>query len=271
MFTSLKVRGIRLSKHKSGEFPAVSLYFSGRNKVGQLVYTSLTCEIHLIKDLRANLSIGYDIISPKGFVIAVKERSALIRSCGVTISVDARQRGQFLTRKLLASQETVVPPHLKSMVWLVPLPLPDDCDFLFHPAPQRNLTLFMHIVDHHTSKILVGNTSNETLCIPRHPKLGNLIDIANDNCFLTNTQSVLNAAISLPLSYQPSGRSNKSPFFPTNPSKETVPDNRVKLYRDAAAIRQIVDLVAEYSTIWESQGFVQIMAERWMTVPLKPG
>lgn len=48
-------------------------------------------------------------------------------------------------------------------------------------------------------------------------------------------------------------------------------NNGVKVYGDAAAVEQISELVAEYPTIWESQGFVRIPPERWMIVPLKPG
>ena len=36
-------------------------------------------------------------------------------------------------------------------------------------------------------------------------------------------------------------------------------------------MRQISDLVAEYPSIWKSQGFVQIPPEQWMTMPLKLG
>ena len=43
------------------------------------------------------------------------------------------------------------------------------------------------------------------------------------------------------------------------------------MYGDAMAVRQIAELVAEYSTICESQDFVQILPKRWMTVSLKPG
>lgn len=91
--TPLKVRGIGASKHKSGEFTALCLYFPEKNNAGQLVYASLTCEIHLVEDLRANLLIGNNIMSLKGFVIDVKGKKALIGSCKVTIPIDARQRG----------------------------------------------------------------------------------------------------------------------------------------------------------------------------------
>ena len=270
MSTPLRVRGIRAPKHKSGEFAALSLYFPGKNNTGQLVYASLTCKIHLVEDLKANLLIGNDIMSPEGFVIDVKGKSALIRSCGVTVFIDTRQRGQFLTRKLLASQEIVLPPQSEAMVLLVPIPLPHDRNFLFYPATQANLTLFTHIVDHQTSKVFVRNVSNETLRIPRCHKLGHLINIAYDNCFLTNTQSTFDAATSQPLSYRPLSCNNKPSFLPTNPSLETVLDNEVNVYRDAAAVRQIVDLVAEYLRIWESQGFVYIPPKRWRIIPLKP-
>lgn len=90
MSTPMKVREIGVSKHKSEEFAALSLYLSGKTNTGHLVYTSLTCEIHLVKDLKANLLVGTDIISPEGFVIDVKGKSAFIESYGVTVPINAR-------------------------------------------------------------------------------------------------------------------------------------------------------------------------------------
>ena len=52
---------------------------------------------------------------------------------------------------------------------------------------------------------------------------------------------------------------------------ETVLENGIRVFGDTDAVKQISDLVAEYPSIWESQGFVQIPPERWMKVPLKPG
>ncbi len=237
MSTPLKVRGIGASKYKSGEFGALSLYFPGKNNARQLVYAFLTCEIHLVEDLRANLLIGNNIMSSEGFVIDIKEKKALISSCKVTIPINARQRGQFLARKLLTNQEIVVPPNSKAKISLLPLHLPDDRNFLFHLATQLSLTLFTYIVDHRTSKVLVKNASNKSLHIFRRHKLGHLVNIAYDNCFLTDTQSALDVATSPPSSYQPPSYSGDSPFLATNPSMETVLDNGVKVYRDAVAVK----------------------------------
>lgn len=103
MSTFLRVRGIKSSKHESKEYIPLSLYFSGKDNMGQQVYASLTCEIHLVEGLKANLLIGNNIMSLEGFIIDVKRHSVFIRSCGVTVSIDVRQKGQFLTKKPLAS------------------------------------------------------------------------------------------------------------------------------------------------------------------------
>lgn len=157
------------------------------------------------------------------------------------------------------------------MVSLVSLLLPDDRDFLFHPVTQTNLTLFTYIVDHQTSRVLVRNASNQTLRIPYRHKLGHLINIAYDNCFLTNTHSTFDTTTSSPLLQQLLSRHTSPPFLPSDFFLKTVLENGVRMYGDAAVVRQIAELVIEYSTIWESQGFIQIPLKRWMTVLLKPG
>lgn len=256
MSTPLKIRGISASKHELGEFAALFLYFPGRNDAGQRVYASLTCEIHLVKGLRANLLIGNDIMSLEGFIIDVKKRSVLIESCRVTVPIDARQRDQFLTRRLLSSQETVVPPCSEAMLSLVPLPLPDDRDFLFHPATQANLTLFTHLIDHETSKVLVRNDSSQTIRVLHGHRLGHVVDIAYKNCFLTDAYSIRDAATSPPSSQHLPNPDPSSFFLPSDTFLETILSNGVKVYGDATAVRQIAELVAEYPTIWESQSFV---------------
>lgn len=91
MSTSLKVRGIDSSKHKSAEFAILSLYLPGRNNAGELVYTLFKCEIYLVDGLQANLLIGNDILSPEHLIINIGKKTALLRSCGVTIEVNTKQ------------------------------------------------------------------------------------------------------------------------------------------------------------------------------------
>ena len=218
----LKVRGIGASKHESSEFAAFFLYYLGQNNVGKLAYASLQCEIHLVEGLRANLLIGNDIMSPEAMVIDPGKKTALIGACKVTIDVNAKQWGQFLAKKLLTSQESVIPPCLEAVIPLVKLPLPDNRDFLFHPTAQANLTLYAHIMDYETSRILVKNASDQPLCVPRRHKLGHLLDMTYDNCFLINSQSAYNAASISPSSHLFSDLSAGPALLPTDASMETV-------------------------------------------------
>ena len=123
---------------------------------------------------------------------------ALIGSCGVKITIRARQRGQFLRNRLLAEKNEVIPLRSERIVPLLPVPLLDNRDFLFHPTAQPNLTLFMHIIHHDTKKVLVRNTSNHPLRISRCQKLGHVVDIWYDNCFLADAEFAFHSATTPP-------------------------------------------------------------------------
>ena len=230
MSTPLNVRGIGALKYESSKFAALSLYFPGKNAVGDLVYAALRYEIHLVEGLRANLLVGNDIMSPEAMVINLGKKTAIIGTCGVSIDVNARQRGKFLARKLLTNLDNVIPPRSEAMISLEKLPLPDNRDFLFHPAPQANLTLYSHIMDYETSRIFVKNASDLPLCIPRRHKLGHLLDMTYNNCFLIDTESAYNAA-SVPPSSLPFSVLEAGPTLPpTDASMETVLENEIKVF-----------------------------------------
>ena len=249
MSTPLKVRGIGTSKHESAQFAEVALFLPGESNKGQRVYASITYELHLVEGLRANILIGNDILAPECFVLDIGLGQALVGSCGVKIAIRARQRGQFLKKRLLVEKDGVIPPRSETMVPLLPVPLPDDRDFLFHPTAQPNLTLFAHIIHHDTKKILVRNTSDRLLRISRRQKLGHVVDIWYDNCFLADVESAFHSATVPP---------QTAPFFehelscaptPTDQSMETTLDNGVRVYGDERAVTLLSQLVAKYPSI----------------------
>lgn len=163
MFIFLKVRGIRVSKLESAEFAILFLYFLGKDSTGRLVYALIRCEIFLVKELRANLLISNNILSQESFIIDIGRKNALIWSCAVIISINTKQWGQFFSRKLLTSQKSVVSLYSKVMILLVKVLWPNNHDFLFYPTIKVNLTLYTHIFNYKTSKILSENTFNQPL------------------------------------------------------------------------------------------------------------
>lgn len=122
----------------------------------------------------------------KSFAINISKNHTFIRSCGVTFAINTRQRRQFFRRKLLASDNNVIPLRSKLMIPLIPVFLPDNRNFLFYLTTQAKLTLYAQIVDHTTTKILVSNISDCPLRILQHQKLGYIVDIYYENYFLAD-------------------------------------------------------------------------------------
>lgn len=180
----------------------------------------------------------------------------LVRSCSIRITIRAKQRGQFLKKRLFARNDVVIPPYSETMVPLLLVPLSNDRDFLFYPTAQPNLTLFAHIIHYNTSKVLVRNTSNCPLRILHRQKLRHVVDIWYNNCFLIDIDSTFNAITVPPqaalffkheLSWVPT---------PINSSMKTTLDNGVRVYRDEHVVTLLSQLMAKYPSIWESDGFV---------------
>ena len=134
MSTPLRIRGIGALRHESNQFAELSLFFPRENGEKEMVYASIKCELYPVKGFRANILIGNNILAPEGFVINIGLGHAIIGSCGVKITIRARQRGQFLRKRLFAEKDGVVPPRSEAMITLLPIPLPDNRDFLFHPT-----------------------------------------------------------------------------------------------------------------------------------------
>lgn len=173
---------------------------------------------------------------PENFIIDLEKKTTLIRSCKIIIPISVRQRGQFLMRKLLTSEISMVLPRSEAMIRLVAVSVPDDRDFLFHPTVQPNLTLFAYIIDQHTSKVLIRNASDQPLRISHQYKLGHLIEITYDNSFFTDQQAAINSATLLSLSQSLSDFSAKPPLCKIDALLQTILDNGVKVYGDAVTV-----------------------------------
>lgn len=89
MALPLKVKSMRSSKPKSDEFVSMSLYFLGTNSKNRSFYTQISQELYLVKGLKANLLIGNEILAIKKLIINITNKTAMISSCEVIISVIA--------------------------------------------------------------------------------------------------------------------------------------------------------------------------------------
>ena len=134
MSTSLKFKKIEISKHESAQFAELFLFLSGDNNKKQKVYFSSKYELYLVKDLGPNMLIGNNIPTPKNFMLNIGLGPAVMGSCGIKITIKARQKGQFLRRMLLAENDGVILPRFEAMILFLPVLLPNNRNFLFHLA-----------------------------------------------------------------------------------------------------------------------------------------
>lgn len=130
--TFLKIRGIRVSKDEFAQFAELFFFLPGENNQRQKVYIFFKCKLHLVEGLRANMLIGNNILASESFVLNIGLGHAVVGSCGVKITIRARQKDQFLKRKHLAENDVVVPLRFEAIILLLSMPLPDNRNFLFH-------------------------------------------------------------------------------------------------------------------------------------------
>ena len=268
MLVFLKVRGVGASKHESEDFAFTTIYISSIDKKGREVYASISCKLHLIEGLKANILMDNNLLCTKGFAINFSTSSALIHSCDMKIDIIARQNSGFLRQKVLAGTLTIVPSCSEALVAFQHIELSYSRDFLFHPSSQQHLTLYSHFFDHTSTKILVRNNTNYIIKILLYHRLGCITKLPHENCFATlaDLDIVSMLPTLLTIFYDRNGIS-----IPPTGDLETKLPNGIKIYKDKQAVDAITCLVNEYLSIGESLEFVQIPSERWMKVHPKLG
>lgn len=239
----LKVRGIGASKHESGDLALTTIYIPGFDGNGREVYASITCELHLVDGLKANMLVGNDVLCTEGFAINLSSSSALIHSCGVSIDINARQHSKFLRHRALASASTIIPPRSEALVAFRHIKLPDSRNFLFYPSPQQHLTLYFHLLDHNGTKVLVRNNADHAIKIPLHHRLGYVTELPYESCFAISADFDL---ASTPPTLLTIFHDRNGISIPPAGDLETELSNGIKTYGDKESVDAITRLVDEY-------------------------
>ena len=107
--------------------------------------------------------IGNNILCTEGFTINLINASAHILSCGMTIVISARNHSQFLKCNVLANTTIFILPKSEALVDVRQIFLPDSRNFLFQPFPQNHLTLYSHLLNYTSLRILVRNDADRSI------------------------------------------------------------------------------------------------------------
>ena len=75
----------------------------------------------------------------------------------------------------------VVPVHYATLL--------DDRDFLFEPTTAA-VSLYIHLVDDSFYSVIARNNTNKPMLIPKYLRLGTVVEIDYNNCYLADIEEV---------------------------------------------------------------------------------
>lgn len=169
----------------------------------------------MVEGLKAKMLVGSDIFVPEGFILDLSNKEVTIPSCDTKIQISMKPRGRFISKKVLATKDLVIPPWTDASIE-VNLAIPSDRDFIFSPSGHRAVTFYYHVVDATTNKIFARNNSPSSARISRRTHLGLVSEIQYANCFQISDCSL---AMKLPGQH----RLFKKPLSVTSPTVHLAP------------------------------------------------
>ena len=308
MGSKVRIRGIGSQIHLSDEFIVLTFYLRGKLN-GQQAAAAITRELHVVDELKANMLIGNDIITPEGMCLDFSKQQLLIGSCQnirVPFSTVARQ-DPHVKRTIRARAGTVLAPN---SVTRVPVTyhgqIPDDRDFLFEPQ-LANVNLgdaggvFAHVVDSNFSFVQVHNTSTLPVTLPRRVRLGSVVEYNQDGCYhvdvhpvsastgwrswkskgLKVAKAAIMAALLTKASLPPAvpkdpsevpSVSSSSVSSSVDPNLERVLPSGITVYGAPDTADALTQVLEQYEDVFTDSGTtVDIPESDWMPINLKPG
>ncbi len=77
MFLSIQIKDIEIRTHQCEKYVNLAIYLSD-NKTRIIIIEQ---EVHIVKDLKAKMLVGLDILSSKKIFIMMNNTEAVIKSC----------------------------------------------------------------------------------------------------------------------------------------------------------------------------------------------
>ena len=115
------------------------------NKDKEKVVTGFIRELHLVDELKAKILVRLDITGPKGFVMNLLNKIAILKHCEsaeIPIVITSLP-GLYISKPMCVQSNIVVPLETTIMVPIHHLDLLIGRDFVFEPD-STPLTLYAH-------------------------------------------------------------------------------------------------------------------------------
>ncbi|RKF57543.1 hypothetical protein OnM2_073030 [Erysiphe neolycopersici] len=176
---TIPVSGIGKQIYNCEEFVRITMFLPGDKGVAEI-----EAEIHLVKNLAANILVWIDILSPNGVIIDFNTKTASITACeNIKIPIQTHTKKPRTVSVIKLAQNSVFGPGKYAKLPIQSSKdLPEDLDLLFEPYAINHISVYAYIVDCTISEIQIHYPTFKSIEIQKIPDLElfqslNLMDI----------------------------------------------------------------------------------------------
>ena len=273
----ITLRGIGSNRHSTVEWTTVSFFLKGETQAGKPVMIKFTRDIHVVDNLKANILIGMDILGPEGVVIDLPHQRVTFTNCnGVSVPVQATARDNVRIRRVVRTGKRHIIPAKSTGTVAVSLRgkgLLPDRDFLFEPEMNG---VYAHFVDSTFDFVSVRNDTASPLVMPRHHRIGSVIEYEAEESYPIDVESHSLAAKASPdkeprIAELTTLLTPKSAVSKTtvDPCLETKLPNGITIYGKPEHVEIMRRISEENPRVWEDTGdTIDLPESEWLQVPI---
>lgn len=189
MATPLRIKGVGGRIESATDYVFLKLWIPGTDEDNDAkdCQAVIEREFHVVDSLEPNILVGTDIMLPERVSVDLGAKTLSIGTCGVTIPAHLRPRpGTYRTGQSVHIRGSIVIPP-KSMNWVDVHQFPKlGRDFFFLPDEHDFLSMYTHVVDEKTHKLLVKNNNAHAVKLHRGMRVGRLVEIEDEMAMSAN-------------------------------------------------------------------------------------
>ena len=269
--TSLKIKEIDNAIVSFTEYIIVNFSFSG-NMNEKPAIAKISRNVRIVNDLSIKILIDMNIIESKSMIINVN--TLIIDSCrNLKMNLSATSKKVSVNRVVICASTIVISTHISMKISTklrnkISL---SNRDYMFHSNHFARLeseeSIFSHIVDSGFFKIVVINSSNDSVTISRRARLDTIKKFEKDECYIVSkhdahlaTENWNNNSFKLKI----------QTILAENESIETemITETKIIIFDITDAQKTIQQMIEVYFNLWsdDKRATMNISKSDWMSI-----
>ena len=163
------------------KYAVISIYINSKNSSGENVTTIIYTKVRLVDLFKANMLLKTDIIIPEKIDLLLSRKEIHIKSCNITVIIDAKPRATHLSQAARVRSNITMPIYTQLTV-SVKNQLSINRDFIFMPK-NASMSVFYYIIDSNTGAILIRNKFNIFIIFKKNTRLNVFTEFNDDKYF----------------------------------------------------------------------------------------